>query len=90
MATRESEVLRATARESLAMLLEGNARFCAVRGREQREFFFRFFFVVVVVVEVEVEKTFPPFFRGTGEGLSLSRSLAAAQPSRLKPLAMKT
>lgn len=60
------------------------------RKRAERVFFFRFFFVVVVVVEVEVEKTFPPFFRGTGEGLSLSRSLAAAQPSRLKPLAMKT
>ena len=37
MATRESEVLRATARESMAMLLEGNARFCAVRERRERD-----------------------------------------------------
>ena len=45
IATRESEVLRATARESLAMLLEGNARFCAVSQRGKRwSFFFLFFF----------------------------------------------
>ena len=80
MATRAGEVLRSTARESLAMLLEGNARFCSVRSRERERVFPLFFdFFFLVVPEVEVGKTSP------GRD-SLFLSLAAAQPSRFKAL----